>query len=163
VTDPSERHEPTTVETAVTTRLYETAPWLVEAVGAAAARITAASTATESAGCAASPDGVPAGARRTSPAADLRADLSAAGTLDKCPAVLTEVVQAAGFDLSFEPTPSPPYVVVSSEGLLLRATIDPGRLVVRLAAFTVRRAPDHPDVWYVPLETVRVDASLTSQ
>lgn len=69
----------------------------------------------------------------------LRATLSEAGLLGTYPSVLAECVVAAGGELRAEPVPAPPYVTVTSVGPVLRATLDPGRLVVTLAVFDVER------------------------
>jgi hypothetical protein len=80
-------------------------------------------------------------AHETGPDADaLRARLAAAGLLARAPGVLADCVTAAGRDLPFAPVAAPPYVVVTTEGLVLRATLDDGRLVVRLAAHAYDRA-----------------------
>lgn len=70
-----------------------------------------------------------------------RAALDRSGTLDTAPTVLTGCVQAAGTQLRAQPVAGPPYVVVTGEGLVLRATLEAGRLVVRVAPFAVRRDP----------------------
>ncbi|WP_226481821.1 hypothetical protein [Natrinema amylolyticum] len=69
----------------------------------------------------------------------LRRALEEAGILRLLPDVLADVVEATGYDLQARPVPGPPYVVVTSRGPVLRATIDPGRLVVRFDAFDVVR------------------------
>jgi hypothetical protein len=61
--------------------------------------------------------------------------LREAGILDRLPGVLVGTVEAVGEKLAAEPVASPPYVVVTGVGPLLRATLDPGRLVVTVAAF----------------------------
>lgn len=63
------------------------------------------------------------------------------GTLSAAPAVLATAVDAAGGRLQAEPVPSPPYVAVTSRGLVLRATTDVGRVVVTVAPFAVERDP----------------------
>jgi len=72
-----------------------------------------------------------------------RAALDRAGALAAAPDVLTGCVAAAGADLPADPVPGPPYIVVTGEGLLLRATLE-GRLLVRVRTFTLRRGPDGP-------------------
>ncbi len=72
----------------------------------------------------------------------LRRRLAARGVLETLPRVLADAVDAAGFELPATPVPSPPYVAVTSRGPILRATVDPGRLVIRLDAFEVVRDPD---------------------
>ena len=63
-----------------------------------------------------------------------RTTLDRAGVLADAPAVLRECVEAAGEQLSADPVAAPPYVVVTSEGLLLRATLGE-RLLVRIRVF----------------------------
>ncbi|WP_226006379.1 hypothetical protein [Natrinema salinisoli] len=65
--------------------------------------------------------------------------LGETGILEALPAVLADAVDATGYDLQAPPVPGPPYVVVTSRGPVLRATIDPGRLVIRFDAFDVVR------------------------
>lgn len=69
----------------------------------------------------------------------LRAALARAGVLERLPVVLRECVAAAGGRLQADPVPAPPYVVVTSVGPLLRATLEAGRLVVTVRAFRVER------------------------
>lgn len=71
------------------------------------------------------------------------------GVLADLPTVLTAAVDAAGGELSATPVAAPPYVVVTSTGPLLRATIDRGRLVVAFRTFAVERGTDESDVSYV--------------
>lgn len=63
------------------------------------------------------------------------------GTLDAAPAVLASAVDAAGGHLQADPVPAPPYVAVTAEGVVLRATTDVGRVVVSVAPFAVARDP----------------------
>ena len=69
----------------------------------------------------------------------LRDELDAAGVLARLPDVLAGAVRAAGFSLPATPVAAPPYVVLTSRGPLLRATVADGRLVVALDAFAVER------------------------
>ena len=71
----------------------------------------------------------------------LRAALDSTGLLERLPGVLADAVDATGYDLPAQPVSAPPYVVVTSRGPVLRATIDPGRLVVRFDVFEVVRDP----------------------
>ena len=64
-----------------------------------------------------------------------RTRLERTGVLEALPGVLADLVVTAGYRLSAPPAPAPPYVVVTSRGVILRATIEPGRLVVELEAF----------------------------
>ena len=70
--------------------------------------------------------------------------LGASGLLETFPTVLAECVEAAGASLSARPVAAPPYVVVTSAGVLLRATLDGGRLVVTFRAFEVDRTGERP-------------------
>ena len=70
-----------------------------------------------------------------------RAALDRSGVLAAAPTVLTACVAAAGERLPTQPVAGPPYVVVTGEGLVLRATLADARLVVRVAPFAVRRRP----------------------
>jgi len=79
----------------------------------------------------------------------LRAALSEAGLLGAYPSVLAECVAAAGGELRAEPVPAPPYVTVTSRGPVLRATLDPDRLVVTLAVFGIERGDDPGATRYV--------------
>lgn len=79
---------------------------------------------------------------RAAVVAPLEDRLADRGLLDRLATVLAEAVEAAGYDLLATPVAAPPYVVVTSRGPILRATIDPGRLVVLLAAFEVVRSTD---------------------
>lgn len=67
----------------------------------------------------------------------LRACLDRAGALEAFPAALAGAVEAAGYELQATPVAAPPYVVVTSRGPVLRATLPDGRLVVRLDVFRV--------------------------
>lgn len=70
----------------------------------------------------------------------LRAELRTRGLLARFPVVLAGAAAAAGYELPADPVPAPPYVVVTSRGPVLRATVADGRLVVRFDVFAVRRA-----------------------
>ncbi|WP_263020593.1 hypothetical protein [Natronobiforma cellulositropha] len=87
----------------------------------------------------------------------LRARLESTGVLAALPLVLADLVDSAGCTLPASPVAAPPYVVVTSRGPILRATIDPGRLVVRFDTFDVERDPQPR---YRRLEGVRVVVSL---
>ncbi|QSW98670.1 hypothetical protein [Haloterrigena alkaliphila] len=81
-------------------------------------------------------------ARTTDPDAvadGLRATFAETGLLERLPLVLSDVVAATGHELPVEPVAAPPYVVVTSRGPVLRATIDPGRLVLRFDVFDIVR------------------------
>ncbi|WP_255190661.1 hypothetical protein [Natronobeatus ordinarius] len=87
----------------------------------------------------------------------LRTCLDARGLLARLPSVLAAAVEATGHDLAAPPVAAPPYVVVTSQGPVLRATIDPGRLVIRLEAFTVVRESESS---YRRLEGTQLAVSL---
>lgn len=72
----------------------------------------------------------------------LRRELESAGVLEQLPAVLAAAVDETTYDLQADPVPAPPYVVVTSRGPILRATIEPGRLVIRFDVFEVVRTED---------------------
>lgn len=74
----------------------------------------------------------------------LRTRLDDRGVLERLPVVLSEAVRATGHDLPATPVALPPYVVVTSRGPVLRATIEPGRLVIRLDVFEVDRTSEGP-------------------
>lgn len=81
-------------------------------------------------------------------AGPLRDELEAAGVWTRLPDVLAGAVDAAGCSASASPVADPPYVVATSRGPMLRATVDgerPGtderRLVVLVRAFAVERDP----------------------
>ncbi|KAB7515386.1 hypothetical protein DM867_04805 [Halosegnis rubeus] len=84
-----------------------------------------------------------------------RTTLDRAGVLANAPAVLRECVEAAGERLSANPVAAPPYVVVTSEGLLLRATLDE-RLLVRVRVFGLADGT-YERVNESPAETVAVE------
>lgn len=70
--------------------------------------------------------------------------LEASGLTETFPTLLAECVDRAGATLSARPVAAPPYVVVTSEGVVLRATLDEERLVVTLRAFEVDRSGERP-------------------
>lgn len=74
----------------------------------------------------------------------LAATFDRAGVTEALPAALADAVAATGRSLRAEPVPAPPYVVVTSTGPVLRATLLDGRLVVSLRVFVVERGPDGP-------------------
>ncbi|WP_222919353.1 hypothetical protein [Natrinema sp. SYSU A 869] len=87
--------------------------------------------------------------------------LEEAEILQLLPNVLADVVEATGHELQARPVPGPPYVVVTSCGPVLRATIEPGRLVVRFDAFDIVRNAD-PDrkPTYRRLDGIELKVSL---
>lgn len=90
-----------------------------------------------------------------------RTALAERDLLEQLARVLADVVDAAGYDLPETPVPAPPYVVVTSRGPLLRATIGPGRLVIRFDAFEViRDSTPNGAATYRRRDGVSVDVSL---
>lgn len=67
----------------------------------------------------------------------LRAELEAEGIWSQLPDVLAGAVRATGRSLSATPVAAPPYVVATSRGPMLRATLDGGRLVILFHVFDV--------------------------
>ncbi len=86
-----------------------------------------------------------------------RTTLEDRGVLAELPTVLADVVEHLGYDLPATPVAAPPYVVVTSRGLLLRATLPPGRLVIAVECFEVCR---DPDPFYRRPEGATVDVEL---
>lgn len=83
--------------------------------------------------------------------------------LDRLVAVLIDAVEVAGFPLDPGPVPAPPYVVVGSRGPLLRATIDPGRLVIEFRVFDIETPSDdhrRSNPRYVPLDALDLCVSI---
>lgn len=66
-------------------------------------------------------------------------ELEAAGAKAECVDLLREVVPTTGFELLAEPVAAPPYLVVTGRGVLLRVTVEAGRLVILLRGFEVDR------------------------
>ncbi|MBZ6493774.1 hypothetical protein [Natrinema longum] len=91
----------------------------------------------------------------------LQRSLTETGLREVLPGVLADVVDATGYDLQARPVAGPPYVVVTSRGPVLRATIDPGRLVIRFDVFEVVR-DDDPELppTYRRLEGTRLEIAL---
>ncbi|WP_265111434.1 hypothetical protein [Halosolutus halophilus] len=71
----------------------------------------------------------------------LSSALESSGLLERLPHVLADAIDETGHELQARPVPKPPYVVVTSRGPVLRATIEPGRLVIRFDVFEVVRDP----------------------
>ena len=65
----------------------------------------------------------------------LRARLQERNVLSTFPDVLRGAVRAAGRELPATPVAAPPYVVVTSVGPTLRATVADGRLVITVRVF----------------------------
>jgi hypothetical protein len=58
--------------------------------------------------------------------------------------LLSTAVETLGESLPADPVPAPPYLVVTSAGPVVRATLSERRLVVELRAFVVDRDGDRP-------------------
>lgn len=86
--------------------------------------------------------------------ADLRSALQLSGVRDRLPRVLATTVAELDASMPVSPVAAPPYVVVTSEGVLLRATLADARLVITLAVVT------RTEGRYRPLENVDVSAKL---
>lgn len=101
--------------------------------------------------------GEPLGRKRTAIVEPFRSALEDSDVLAELPAVLADVVDEIDHDLPAPPAPAPPYVVVTSTGVLLRATLPPGRLVIAIEPFAVSR-DDTPT--YRRRPTLGVDVRL---
>ncbi|WP_092903672.1 hypothetical protein [Halostagnicola kamekurae] len=89
----------------------------------------------------------------------MQSALESAGILERLPVVLSDAVEAAGYELPATPVASPPYVVLTSRGPLCRATVEPGRILIRFDAFSVSRTPEPV---YRRRDGVQVSVSLES-
>jgi hypothetical protein len=87
----------------------------------------------------------------------LEAALTETGVLDALPGVLHGAVDAAGGEMQAEPVAAPPYVVVTSRGPVLRATLPQGRLVARFVMF---RVTDDGRYERAPPDASTVDVSV---
>lgn len=63
--------------------------------------------------------------------------LDGSGALSRLPRALADAVTATGRPMAAPPVAAPPYVVVTGEGVVLRATVGDQRLVVLLRTFDV--------------------------
>ncbi|WP_247728478.1 hypothetical protein [Halovivax limisalsi] len=86
-----------------------------------------------------------------------RARLEDRGVLAELPAVIESVVEPLDQELQATPVAGPPYVVVTSRGVLLRATLDTDRLVVGIEPFAVTAGPG---AGYRLRDAIRVTVSL---
>jgi hypothetical protein len=110
--------------------LVETHPEVVDAVRECAAASAAA--ATDEAGRS------DTGAVRRGTETRLRE----AGVWNDLPGVLVDCVERTGKRLAATPVAAPPYVAPTATGIVLRATLDGGRLVVAVDALAVDRERD---------------------
>lgn len=85
----------------------------------------------------------------------LREALAAGDVHEQLPALLETVVSRFGATMTATPVPAPPYVVVTSLGVLLRATTERGRILVTMQVF------EHVNGAYERLDGV--DVSVTVQ
>lgn len=74
---------------------------------------------------------------RTEVVPPFRALLRKESALEALAVAWAESLTYAGYELPARPVPNPPYVVVTSVGVVLRATVSEGRLVATLRAFDV--------------------------
>ncbi|KTG27217.1 hypothetical protein [Haloferax profundi] len=63
--------------------------------------------------------------------------LDGSGALSRLPRALADAVTATGRPMPAPPVAAPPYVVVTGEGVVLRATVGDERLVILLRTFDV--------------------------
>ena len=70
-----------------------------------------------------------------------RSALDERDVLDELPGLLEDLVATVGEDLTASPVAAPPYIVVTSTGVLLRGTLPGRRLVVAVSPFAVDRNP----------------------
>jgi len=88
-------------------------------------------------------DGEPATDDREAVVGPLAAALERAGVTAAGPDMLSDAVRAAGGGLAADPVAAPPYVVVTSRGLLLRGPGETGRLLIECLV------TEPVDGWYV--------------
>jgi hypothetical protein len=83
--------------------------------------------------------------------------LDGTGALARLPQALASAVAATGRSMTAPPVAGPPYVVVTGEGVVLRATLGDERLVIRLRTFDV--VPGDP-TQYVRTGDVSVEVEV---
>ncbi|ELZ92994.1 hypothetical protein C440_11861 [Haloferax mucosum ATCC BAA-1512] len=69
--------------------------------------------------------------------------LDGSGALSRLPRALADAVTATGRPMPAPPVAAPPYVVVTGQGVVLRATVGDERLVIFLRTFEVERGREH--------------------
>lgn len=79
--------------------------------------------------------------RREDVAEPLKAVLKQMGIVEQYPAMLASAAETLDESLPAPPVAAPPYVTITGTGPVLRASLSSGRLVIRLAVFTVERNP----------------------
>lgn len=70
--------------------------------------------------------------------------LRESGIWNHLPSVLAGCVEQTGKDLRASPVAAAPYVTATATGVVLRATLDTGRLVVAIDALGIERSGDGP-------------------
>ena len=75
-------------------------------------------------------------------------------------ALIESVTDRFGLEPVASPVPAPPYVVVTTGGIVLRSTLADGRLVMELATFEVRTRPSRA---YERRDEVLVSARITDR
>ncbi|WP_410767202.1 hypothetical protein [Haloferax sp. DFSO60] len=63
--------------------------------------------------------------------------LDGSGALSRLPRALADAVTATGRSMPAPPVAAPPYVVVTSEGVVLRANVGEERLIITLRVFAL--------------------------
>ncbi|ELZ67522.1 hypothetical protein C457_11782 [Haloferax prahovense DSM 18310] len=89
-----------------------------------------------------------------------RRALDGSGALSRLPRALADAVTATGRPMAAPPVASPPYVVVTGEGVVLRANLGEERLVVLLRAFEVVRDGDDGSHRYRRIDGVEIEAEI---
>lgn len=90
--------------------------------------------------------GAAVGSDREAVVEPFRAALEESDVLSTLPGVLSDVVDETSHELPASPAAAPPYVVVTSTGVVLRVALPPGRLVVAMEPFAVSRGS--PPTYY---------------
>ncbi|WP_318569269.1 hypothetical protein [Salinigranum marinum] len=112
---------------AVRDSLVESHPGVVDAVRTCAAAAAAAVT-------------TDAGRTDTSAVRrEIESRLRSAGVWGELPSVLADCVERTGRRFRATPVAAPPYVAPTATGVVLRATLDGGRLVVAVDALSIER------------------------
>jgi hypothetical protein len=72
----------------------------------------------------------------------IETELRDAGVWDRLPTVLVDCVEVVGGRLRATPVAAPPYVAPTATGVVLRGTLERGRLVVAVDALAVERGDE---------------------
>lgn len=102
-------------------------------------------------------EGAPATRDSRDARSGLDATLDRAGVLEALADAIPDLVDAAGGTLRASPVPAPPYVAVTADGPVLRATVDDERLVARIVVYEV---VDGSFVWRDPAPETAVRVSV---